>query len=81
MKKAIKFRGVVFVRENLTIHKPATIRRYVGFSYNKVKIRKNLHDFEKYSMFVSTINLQNHKPEWVPKSQDLLFKEYPKSKE
>ena len=52
--------------ENLTIHEPTSIRRYVSFCYDKIKVGKYLNNFQKYSMFVLTINL-HHKNEQVPK--------------
>lgn len=43
----------------VTIHEPASIRRNISFSNDKVKISKDLNNFQKYSMFISTVHLQD----------------------
>lgn len=47
-------------KKKLTIHEPATIRRNIGFSDDKIKISKNLNDFKKNPMFVGAIYLQQN---------------------
>jgi hypothetical protein len=56
-KKEKRKRSVEKRKRSITIHKPTTIRRYVSFGYDEVQISKDLYNFKKYSMFVSTINL------------------------
>lgn len=49
--------GNIIRKGRLTIHEPPAVRGYISFSDNEIKVREDLHNLQKYSWFVDTVDL------------------------